>query len=179
MQFREKEAIRLCLKHFRQRQFTEAYEALQKKTKVSLEHPILTELHSMLVSSIYVGTVIFCRPGMENMVNRFLFTIFFFGVFIKILKYFFSRIIDVFFTILHLVSCFFIGIESKEIRWIFLYLSSTNPIRTVRIYKTLLSNCCFTKAPEYFFELWILVMVIFFSSRYLYLCQRKKSSCLD
>ncbi|XP_062574316.1 muskelin-like isoform X1 [Saccostrea cucullata] len=47
--FREKEAIRLCLKHFRQRQYTEAYEALQKKTKVSLEHPILTELHSMLV----------------------------------------------------------------------------------------------------------------------------------
>lgn len=47
--FREKEAIRLCLKHFRQRQFTEAYEALQKRTKVSLEHPILTELHSMLV----------------------------------------------------------------------------------------------------------------------------------
>ncbi|XP_033744964.1 muskelin-like isoform X1 [Pecten maximus] len=47
--YREKEAIRLCLKHFRQRQFIEAYDALQKKTKVELEHPILTELHDKLV----------------------------------------------------------------------------------------------------------------------------------
>ena len=49
LQYREKEAIRLCLKHFRQRQYTEAYEELQKKTKIELEHPILTELHTKLV----------------------------------------------------------------------------------------------------------------------------------
>ena len=49
-QFREREAIRLCLKHFRQRQYLEAYEALEKKTKIVLEHPILTELHTKLVS---------------------------------------------------------------------------------------------------------------------------------
>lgn len=49
-QYREREAIRLCLKHFRQRQYIEAYEELQKKTKIALEHPILTELHDMLVS---------------------------------------------------------------------------------------------------------------------------------
>lgn len=49
LQYREKEAIRLCLKHFRQRQYVEAYEALQKKTRVDLEHPILTELHNLLV----------------------------------------------------------------------------------------------------------------------------------
>ncbi|XP_060569193.1 muskelin-like [Ruditapes philippinarum] len=48
--YREKEAIRLCLKHFRQRQYVEAYEALQKKTRVDLEHPILTELHGLLVT---------------------------------------------------------------------------------------------------------------------------------
>ncbi|KAK3101684.1 hypothetical protein FSP39_005447 [Pinctada imbricata] len=47
--YREREAVRLCLKHFRQRQYTEAYEALQKKTKIVLEHPILTELHDLLV----------------------------------------------------------------------------------------------------------------------------------
>ena len=50
-QYREREAIRLCLKHFRQRQYTEAYEELQKKTKIELEHPILTELHTKLVRS--------------------------------------------------------------------------------------------------------------------------------
>lgn len=49
-QYREKEAIRLCLKHFRQRQYVEAYEALKKRTKVDLEHPILTELHNLLVT---------------------------------------------------------------------------------------------------------------------------------
>ncbi|XP_067684074.1 muskelin-like isoform X1 [Haliotis asinina] len=47
--YREREAIRLCLKHFRQRRYIEAYEALQKKTKIALEHPILTELHHSLV----------------------------------------------------------------------------------------------------------------------------------
>lgn len=50
LQYREKEAIRLCLKHFRQRQYVEAYEALKKRTKVDLEHPLLTELHTVLVS---------------------------------------------------------------------------------------------------------------------------------
>ncbi|BFZ08913.1 hypothetical protein BsWGS_11952 [Bradybaena similaris] len=47
--YREKEAIRLCLKHFRQRSYTEAYEALSKRTNVQLEHPILTRLHTLLV----------------------------------------------------------------------------------------------------------------------------------
>ena len=49
MQYREREAIRLCLKHFRQHHYTEAYEALQKKTKIALEHPTLSELHNELV----------------------------------------------------------------------------------------------------------------------------------
>ncbi|ELU02476.1 hypothetical protein CAPTEDRAFT_169790 [Capitella teleta] len=47
--YREREAIRLCLKHFRQHHYTEAYEALQKKTRVTLEHSALTELHTQLV----------------------------------------------------------------------------------------------------------------------------------
>uniref|UniRef100_T1J0F1 Muskelin N-terminal domain-containing protein n=1 Tax=Strigamia maritima TaxID=126957 RepID=T1J0F1_STRMM len=47
--YREKEAIRLCLKHFRQHNYTEAFESLQKRTKIHLEDPLLTELHKLLV----------------------------------------------------------------------------------------------------------------------------------
>ncbi|XP_015762917.1 PREDICTED: muskelin-like [Acropora digitifera] len=47
--YREREAIRLCLKHFRQQNYTEAFESLQKRTKITLEHPMLSELHDKLV----------------------------------------------------------------------------------------------------------------------------------
>ncbi|XP_010771393.1 muskelin-like [Notothenia coriiceps] len=47
--YREQEAIRLCLKHFRQHNYTEAFESLQKKTRIELEHPMLTYLHDRLV----------------------------------------------------------------------------------------------------------------------------------
>ncbi|MEQ2170202.1 Muskelin 1, intracellular mediator containing kelch motif, partial [Goodea atripinnis] len=47
--YREQEAIRLCLKHFRQHNYTEAFESLQKKTRIALEHPMLTHLHDCLV----------------------------------------------------------------------------------------------------------------------------------
>ena len=49
MQYREREAIRLCLKHFRQKNYTEVFESLQKKTRIQLEDPLLTELHRALV----------------------------------------------------------------------------------------------------------------------------------
>lgn len=49
LQYREQEAIRLCLKHFRQHNYTEAFESLQKKTRIALEHPMLTRLHERLV----------------------------------------------------------------------------------------------------------------------------------
>ena len=58
-QYREREAIRLCLKHFRQHHYVEAYDALQKKTKIALEHPVLTELHQRLVS--YCSKSVFCK----------------------------------------------------------------------------------------------------------------------
>ena len=48
-QCREKEAIRLCLKHFRQKNYTEAFESLEKRTKVQLEDQLLTHLHQLLV----------------------------------------------------------------------------------------------------------------------------------
>ena len=48
-QYRQKEAIRLCLKHFRQHNFTDAFEFLQQKTQIRLEDPLLTELHRTLV----------------------------------------------------------------------------------------------------------------------------------
>ena len=48
--YRERETIRLCLKHFRQHNYLEAFESLQKKTKIQLEDPLLTQLHSLIVS---------------------------------------------------------------------------------------------------------------------------------
>ena len=49
MQYRQREAIRLCLKHFRQHNYTEAFEYLQQKTNIQLEDPMLSELHNTLV----------------------------------------------------------------------------------------------------------------------------------
>lgn len=46
---REVEIIRLCLKHFRQNGYDSAFDVLQQQTNVQLEHPMLTELHGMLV----------------------------------------------------------------------------------------------------------------------------------
>lgn len=48
--YREKEAMRVCLKHLRQNRQYEAYEALRKRTKIQLEHPLLTELYHYLVA---------------------------------------------------------------------------------------------------------------------------------
>lgn len=47
--YREREAVRLCLKHFRQQNYSEAFESLQKRTRVELEHSVLTQLHGALV----------------------------------------------------------------------------------------------------------------------------------
>ncbi|XP_076804346.1 muskelin-like isoform X1 [Clavelina lepadiformis] len=47
--YREIQAIRLCLKHFRQHNYMEAFDALRKKTNILLEDPILSELHTALV----------------------------------------------------------------------------------------------------------------------------------
>ncbi|RUS82092.1 hypothetical protein EGW08_010137 [Elysia chlorotica] len=47
--YREKEAVRLCLKHFRQRGYTDAFRELSAKTSITLEHPLLTQLHTILV----------------------------------------------------------------------------------------------------------------------------------
>ena len=45
----EREAVRLCLKHFRQRNYFDSFEQLQKRTKIDLEAPVLTQLHTALV----------------------------------------------------------------------------------------------------------------------------------
>ncbi|EDV28994.1 uncharacterized protein TRIADDRAFT_37030 [Trichoplax adhaerens] len=47
--FKETEAIRLCLKYFRQHDFMEAFSSLQKNTNVVLEDPLLTKLYLELV----------------------------------------------------------------------------------------------------------------------------------
>ncbi|KAK9765181.1 hypothetical protein K7432_006694 [Basidiobolus ranarum] len=47
--YREQEAVRLCLKYFRQRNHQEAFTALQNTTGLLLEDPMLTNLHTNLV----------------------------------------------------------------------------------------------------------------------------------
>lgn len=47
--FRENEVIRLCLKHFRQRNYLDVFEVLQRKSNLQLEDPLLSELHRELV----------------------------------------------------------------------------------------------------------------------------------
>lgn len=41
--------IRLCMKHFRQRNMLDLFESLQLKTQLRLEDPLLTELNQLLV----------------------------------------------------------------------------------------------------------------------------------
>ena len=57
--------MRLCLKHFRQHNYGEVFEVLQRQTRVTLEHPALTELHTQLVCTLlsafhYVRQRIIC-----------------------------------------------------------------------------------------------------------------------
>ncbi|XP_017793080.1 PREDICTED: muskelin [Habropoda laboriosa] len=47
--YRQKELVRLCMKHFRKLEQPEIVEALQRVTGVPLEHPRLTELYDVLV----------------------------------------------------------------------------------------------------------------------------------
>ncbi|KAK9767545.1 hypothetical protein K7432_002597 [Basidiobolus ranarum] len=47
--YREQEAARLCLKYFRQKNYQEAFIALQNTTGLLLEDPMLTNLHTSLV----------------------------------------------------------------------------------------------------------------------------------
>lgn len=47
----EKEAVRLCLKYFRQQQYLDCFQVLQVQTKVQLECPALSELYQLLVTN--------------------------------------------------------------------------------------------------------------------------------
>ncbi|KAL7749767.1 hypothetical protein RI367_004643 [Sorochytrium milnesiophthora] len=49
LQWREVEAIRLCLKHFRQRNYLTTFAHLSEATQLRLEDPLLTQLHQSLV----------------------------------------------------------------------------------------------------------------------------------
>lgn len=41
--------MRLCLKHFRQQGYDSTFKALQEQTNVSLEDPMMSDLHTALV----------------------------------------------------------------------------------------------------------------------------------
>ena len=62
----------MCLKHFRQHHYMEAYQALQKKTKVALEHPALTELHTQLVMN---GNYDACEALIEHACEGYLYAV--------------------------------------------------------------------------------------------------------
>ncbi|KAL5034044.1 hypothetical protein RTP6_001923 [Batrachochytrium dendrobatidis] len=47
--YRETEVIRLCLKHFRQRNHQDSFQKLQERTNIRLEDVLLTDLHKHLV----------------------------------------------------------------------------------------------------------------------------------
>ncbi|KAJ3217804.1 Muskelin 1, intracellular mediator containing kelch motif [Dinochytrium kinnereticum] len=47
--YRESEVIRLCMKHFRQRNYLEAFSSLQERTQIQLEDHVLNNLHKSLV----------------------------------------------------------------------------------------------------------------------------------
>ncbi|KAJ2110218.1 Muskelin 1, intracellular mediator containing kelch motif, partial [Coemansia sp. RSA 921] len=48
-QYKDEETIRSCLKFYRDRNYTSAFEALEKQTKLKLEAPILSNLREALV----------------------------------------------------------------------------------------------------------------------------------
>ncbi|XP_053966512.1 muskelin isoform X1 [Anastrepha ludens] len=48
---REKEIVKLCLKHFRQQGYDAAFKALQEQTQVQLEHTLISKLHKYLVET--------------------------------------------------------------------------------------------------------------------------------
>lgn len=50
----------MCLKHLRQHDYSEAFDALQKKSKILLEDPILTQLHYELVVNLNVNSATLC-----------------------------------------------------------------------------------------------------------------------
>ncbi|KAJ1958544.1 hypothetical protein EC988_000245 [Linderina pennispora] len=48
-QLKEREVVRSCLKFFRERNYTDAFKALQQQSSVQFETPLLTQLHEALV----------------------------------------------------------------------------------------------------------------------------------
>ena len=69
-QFRENEAIRLCLKHLRQRNLMDSFHALQQQTKISMEDDVLTKLHQSLVLD---GDFEVAESILDNMAQKSLF----------------------------------------------------------------------------------------------------------
>ncbi|KAG1683384.1 Muskelin [Nymphon striatum] len=69
--YREKEAIRLCLKYIRQNNYVDVFKLLQSKSKVQLEDPLLTHLHDVLVLK---GDYEQCEEIMERSAEEGLFS---------------------------------------------------------------------------------------------------------
>jgi len=73
-QFREQEVVRLCLKHFRQHNYQEAFESLQRRTQVQLEDPVLSKLHDILViHGDFEGTENFMEHSVGSKLHAYCF----------------------------------------------------------------------------------------------------------
>eukprot|EP00004_Rigifila_ramosa_P023108 TRINITY_DN6432_c0_g1_i1.p1 TRINITY_DN6432_c0_g1~~TRINITY_DN6432_c0_g1_i1.p1 ORF type:complete len:724 (-),score=148.83 TRINITY_DN6432_c0_g1_i1:62-2233(-) len=66
-------AMRMCLKHLRQRNLMESFLLLQKQTGVQLEDPLLTQLHTTLVIEGNFGTTLelLGKAKTEGMFHKF------------------------------------------------------------------------------------------------------------
>jgi hypothetical protein len=68
--------VRLCLKHFRQHNYQEAFESLQRCTQVQLEDPLLSKLHDILVTQgDFEGTENFMEHSVSSKLHAVLFCV--------------------------------------------------------------------------------------------------------
>lgn len=73
LQFKEREAIRICLKHFRQRgsKFSGVYEALRASSGLTLEDQRLSALHDTLVlKADYAATEEFMANAVQGRYHK-------------------------------------------------------------------------------------------------------------
>jgi hypothetical protein len=72
--YRESEAVRLCLKHFRQRNIIEPFLKLSQDSGIALEHPSLTNLYQNIVtaSDFDLAEKIIERAAAENLFNDYI-----------------------------------------------------------------------------------------------------------
>lgn len=70
LQYCRRQALRLCMKHLRECDYTDAYLSLCKQSRVELEHSLLSQLHSDLVGH---GDFLAAERIMQHAAQGFIF----------------------------------------------------------------------------------------------------------